>query len=203
MKSEAFFEVIRSRRSVRRYADRGVAKEEIEGLIEAAVWAPSNHNRQPWRFVVFQDRGELRELAGRVRRSLAKALEGAPRLLVEQQEEILDQGSAFADAPAVLLAMHKRRPLITRSLIEGATSELASGEALSTAMAVENLLLAAHVMGLGACVMTAPLLAGEVWRSIAGLPEGFEPTCLVAVGYPEEEPETVRRRSVGSVVLYR
>jgi nitroreductase len=51
--------------------------------------------------------------------------------------------------------------------------------------------------------MTAPLLAGDVWRSLADLPAGFEPTCLVAVGYPAESPEAPPRKALEHVLEYR
>ena len=92
--------------------------------------------------------------------------------------------------------MHKKSPALGRSLLAAAVNPLASGEVLSTAMAVENLLLAAHALGLGACVMTAPLLAGDVWTSLPDLPVGFEPTCLVTLGYPAEIPDPPPRKSI-------
>ena len=77
------------------------------------------------------------------------------------------------------------------------------GDAIIMAMAVQNLCLAAHAMGLGSCVMTAPLLAGDVWRELPDLPAGFEPTCLVALGYPAERPDPPRRKELRHVVEYR
>jgi nitroreductase len=109
----------------------------------------------------------------------------------------------FENAPVVILAMHKQGPAVGRRILESASSALASGEALSTAMAVQNLCLAAHVLGMGTCVMTAPLLAGEVWRGLPDLPSGFEPTCLVAVGYPAQQPDPPRRKQLRHVVEYR
>ncbi len=70
-------------------------------------------------------------------------------------------------------------------------------------MAVQNLLLAAHAGGLGACVMTAPLLAGDVWKAVADLPAGFEPTCIIAVGRPAENPEPPRRKALENIIDYR
>ena len=49
-----FFDLIHSRRSIRRYEARPVPAQLIEQLLEAAVWAPSAHNRQPWRLVVIE-----------------------------------------------------------------------------------------------------------------------------------------------------
>ena len=70
-------------------------------------------------------------------------------------------------------------------------------------MAVQNMLLAAHVLGLGACVMTAPLLAPDVWKEHGDLPAGFEPTCVVAVGYPAEAPVPPRKKLMERIVEYR
>jgi coenzyme F420-0:L-glutamate ligase/coenzyme F420-1:gamma-L-glutamate ligase len=41
-------DLIQARRSIRRFSDRTIAREDLERLLEAARWAPSNHNRQPW-----------------------------------------------------------------------------------------------------------------------------------------------------------
>ncbi|MBI2975443.1 MAG: nitroreductase family protein, partial [Chloroflexi bacterium] len=54
MQPDALFDVMRTRRSIRRYADRPVGGEAVVRLLEAAIWAPSAHNRQPWRFVAIQ-----------------------------------------------------------------------------------------------------------------------------------------------------
>jgi len=203
MSYESFLELLKSRRSIRRFTDRKPARVEIERLIEAASWAPSNHNRQGWRFIVFEDRKQIRSLAEQVRNCIAEAMKNAPRLAESYADELIHLAGAFDQSPILILAMHKKTPAIGRSLLALATSELASGEALSTAMAVQNLLLAAHVMGLGACVMTAPLLAGEVWKSPADFPAGFEFTCLIAVGYAANTPPPPKRKNLEHILEYR
>ncbi len=198
---EAFFEVLRSRRSVRAFTDRRPEQAMLDKLIEAARWAPSNHNRQGWKFLVFRDAAQIRQLAQQVRHGLGESLAGTQGLLAAQGQELLHFATVFEAAPVVVLAMSKKSPAIGKSLV-GADPRRASSEAISTAMAVQNMLLAAHVLGLGACVMTAPLLAGEVWQSL-DLPAGFEPTCLVAVGYATETTPPPRRKSVEHIVEYR
>ena len=116
---------------------------------------------------------------------------------------MLHFATLFDKAPTVILAMHKKSPAVGRALVGASGGGCVSSEAVSTAMAVQNILLAAHVLGLGACVMTAPLLAGEVWQAVPDLPAGFEPTCLVAVGYPAEVPCPPRRKSIEHIVEYR
>jgi len=97
--------------------------------------------------------------------------------------------------------MHKRPTAFTQAAAGHVrNAELVSGEPLSAAMAVQNLLLAAHALGLGACVMTAPLLAHEVFGSLPGLPTGFEITCLVALGRPAERPDAPRRKNIRQVL---
>lgn len=203
MNEEAFFDVLRSRRSVRAFTDRLPDQAMLDRLIEAAQWAPSNHNRQGWKFLVFRDKALIRELSEKVHQTLGDSLASANRLLAAQGQELLLFATLFEKAPVIILAMHKKSPAVGKALIRAGGDRLISSEALSTAMGVQNLLLAAHVLGLGACVMTAPLLAMEVWESIPDLPAGLEPTCLVALGYPAEKPSPPRRKSLEHIVEYR
>ncbi len=203
MDPAVLFELIRTRRSIRRFADRLPDEGQIERVVEAACWAPSNHNRQGWKFVVFRRPEMIRELAGRAREAVRAAAASSGRAVAEQAEEIVHYAGLFENAPVVILAMHKRCAAVGRQLLEHAGNPLASGEALSTAMAVQNLCLMAHALGMGTCVMTAPLLAGRVWRELPDLPAGFEPTCVVALGYPAEQPEAPRRKDLKHVIEYR
>jgi len=195
-------ELMKSRRSIRQFEARELTRSQVDALIEAARWAPSNHNRQGWKFVVFQDAETIARLAEQIRGSVRRSLQDAPRLVAERADEIVHFSGAFEQAPVVILAMHKASPAIGKALLATATSDLASGEAISAAMACQNILLAAHALGLGACVMTAPLLAADVWKAV-DLPAGFEPTCLIAVGYPTATPEPPRRKSLDQIVEYR
>jgi len=203
MDFDDLFELIKSRRSIRRFTDRKPDTSQIERLIEAACWAPSNHNRQGWKFMVLRDKAMIDDLAEQVRRSVREAADAAPRMAADRSDELVAFAGAFDAAPVVIVAMHKRSVAVGKRILASATSELASGEAMSVAMAVQNMLLAAHAMGLGACVMTAPLLAGEVWSDLPDLPAGFEPTCVIGLGYPAEQPDPPRRKSMRHVLEYR
>jgi nitroreductase len=203
MDYESFLMFAKSRRSVRKFTDQKVGREQIERLVETACWAPSNHNRQGWKFIVFENTQEIQMLAQQTREFVKKSLEKAHKLVVNKAEELIYFSGAFDQAPVLILAMHKKSPVVSKQIVDLATSELASGEILSTAMACQNLLLAANTMGLGACVMTAPLLAGPVWNSLDNLPAGFEPTCLISIGHPAEIPETPRRKQLEHIIEYR
>ena len=199
---ETLMGLITNRRSVRRFDERPVDRADIERLADAARWAPSNHNRQGWKFVVFSDADELAALGGQVRQSLAARLGECAEIPSARADELIAHATGFAAAPCVILVMHKRPSLAAGKLL--ADNPLASGEVLSAAMATENMLLAASAMGLAACVFTAPLLAADVWERIDDLPAGFEPTCLVAVGHPAgPPPEAPRKKRLEQIIEYR
>jgi len=199
---KSLMNLITDRRSVRRFDARPVDRADIERLVDAARWAPSNHNRQGWKFVVFSDADELAKLSGKVLESLARRLAECPEIPREHGRELLVHATGFALAPCVILVMHKPPSLAARTLLAG--NPLASGEALSAAMATQNMLLAACAIGLAACVLTGPLLAGDVWEQLDDLPAGFEPTCLLAVGHPSEPPPAApRKKRLEQIIEYR
>jgi coenzyme F420-0:L-glutamate ligase/coenzyme F420-1:gamma-L-glutamate ligase len=201
--AESLLELMRSRRSIRTYANTPVSRDTLAQVIEAARWAPSNHNRQGWRFLVFENRDEIKHLAQQTRHVISHVLDQSNRTLNHQADSILHHCGAFDQAPVVILVMHKKPPAVGKALLNHATGEHACGEVISAAMASQNLLLAAHAMGLGACIMTAPLLAGDVWSTLNDLPVGHEPTCLITLGYPAETPEAPRRKKPEHILEYR
>jgi coenzyme F420-0:L-glutamate ligase/coenzyme F420-1:gamma-L-glutamate ligase len=203
MNFESYLEFIMSRRSIRKYTSEKPSHVQIERMIEAACWAPSNHNRQGRKFIVIEDHHQIQELAEETRQFVKKALANTNRLMAKQANKLIHYSGAFDRAPVVVLVMHKKSPAIGKSMLSTATSELVSGEAISAAMACQNLLLAANAMGLGTCVMTAPLLAGTVWNSLEDLPPGYELTCLITVGYPSEIPSAPKRKKLKHVMEYR
>ncbi len=196
-------ELLRARRSVRRFADRPLDRGDILRLLEAARWAPSNHNRQPWRFLVLEDRARIAALAAAVARSLADKFTRMPPVVAEHGQDFVRHATLFGSASAVLVALHRRPVSLAASLLADVPNpSLASGEPLSTAMAVQNLLLAATALGLGACVLTGPLLAPEALAAALALPAGCDLTCLVALGWPAEDPAAPARKAPGQFTVF-
>ena len=197
-------ELIQSRRSVRRFSDRGVSREDIGRLLEAARWAPSNHNRQPWRFLVIEDHQQINHLAEIVRQGLSEKLKSLPEAAAKYAGEFTHYATFFSNAPVLLVVLHKRPVSVSAPLLAGLRNpDLVSGEPLSVAMAMQNLLLAAQSLGLGTCVLTGPLLAQDALAGGLDLPAGHDLTCLVALGHPAESPAPPRRKTIEQIVEFR
>ena len=110
----------------------------------------------------------------------------------------------FAQAPVLIIVLHKQPVSVSAPLLAGLKNPgLASGEPLSAAMAVQNLLLAAQALGLGACVLTGPLLVPDALVGALALPAGYELTCLVAAGHPAESPPSPRRKNIEQIADFR
>lgn len=194
-------EAILRRRSVRRYRSDPVPRGVIMRLLEAATWAPSAHNRQPWRFVVVETLAQKTALAEAMGARLRQDLQadGAPEAVIEA-----DTARSYAritSAPALVVLC------LTLAEMDVYPDERRSrNECLmavqSAAMAGQNLLLAAHDAGLGACWLCAPLFVPDVVRAVLCLPDDWQPQALITLGYPAEAREKTRR-PLEEVILWR
>jgi len=194
-------DLIRTRRSIRRYTRDAVPADVVEQMLTAATWAPSAHNRQPWRFVVIADGQTKYRLAaamgGQLRRDLAA--DGRSPEFIER-----DAGRSYArltGAPLLILVNLTMADMDIYPDERRARNE-AIMAAQSTAMAGQNLLLAAHALGLGACWVCAPLFCPAVVRETLDLPADWQPQGLITLGYPAEEKQKTHH-SLESRVLYR
>jgi nitroreductase len=203
MQYTELLELLKSRRSIREFTARPVDRDTILRILEAARWAPSNHNRQPWKFIVLQDTAAIRDLAECVREHLSAKLKALPSIPAEYASEMVEYATFFADAPVLIVVLHKRPISAAASVLEGvANPALVSGEALSVAMAVQNLLLAAHALGLGTCVLTGPLLVDKVVMEKLKIPAGLDLNCLVALGYSDVKLEPPRRKDLQQILEF-
>jgi nitroreductase len=157
-------------------------REQIEQIIRAAGWAPNHYRTQPWRFVVVS--GAARERLGDVMaRSLARRL-----------------GDAESDEARQLIERERRKPLRAPVLIAVAAVPSDTPKAIeieeiaATAAAVQNMLLAAQALGLGAMWRTGEPAYDPAVKQFLGLPEHAHILSFVYVGYPDMPPLPERER---------
>jgi F420 biosynthesis protein FbiB-like protein len=194
-------ELIYSRRSIRRYSAEPVPVDVVEQLLNAAIWAPSAHNRQPWRFVIISTYPAKHRLAAAMGEQLQRdlAADGRPPEFITR-----DAGRSYVrlTQASVLILLSLTMADMDVYSDERRSRNEAMMAVQSTAMAGQNLLLAAHALGLGACWVCAPLFCPEVVREALDLPVDWEPQGLVTLGYPAEEKQKTRH-PLESCVLYR
>ena len=192
-------QTIMSRRSLRRYRPDPVPKALIEQVLSAAIWAPSAHNRQPWRFAVLRDAAEKEKLAlamgARLRRDLEA--DNVPADVIDA--DVSRSYDRMTSAPVLTVVC------LTMADMDNYPDEKRSHAEYimavqSVAMAGQNMLLAAHEAGLGACWMCAPLFCPDVVRETLKLPVDWQPQGLITMGYPAQEREKTRRPLQESVV---
>jgi F420 biosynthesis protein FbiB-like protein len=187
---------LRTRRSVRRFKAEPVPAPVIERILETATYAPSAHNLQPWRFVVVTTsvvKSRLgKALTTKMRADMA--LEGAPESQIESR--VANSLRRLDEAPVVIL-LCRDVTAIRKDEQEEITMSIQS-----VAAAGLQLMLAAHVEGLGVNWICWPLYAQEAARAALELPDTWEPQGMFFLGYVEEEPREKVLKSLQEVVKY-
>lgn len=182
---DKILEVIVGRRSIRQYRPAPVPDSAIETVLRAAIWAPSAHNRQPWRFAVIKQLAIKQKMAAKMGQSLRKDLEedGLSSELI--QRDIDRSYWRITEAPVLILAC-----ITLISMDQYPDARRVNNEMImavqSAAMAGQNILLSAHALGLGTCWMCAPLFCPEVVIETLGLSPDWLPQGLITLGYPAE-----------------
>ena len=178
-------DIVKKRRSVRKYLPKIVPREVVLEVLVAAGWAPSAHNSQPWRFIILENPSVKRELAEAMADAwVADAEKDGVKVEVKMRQERVDR---FANAPALILACIsmdglRKFPDQKRQMLERDLAQQSLGAAM------QNLLLTAHALGLGACWFCAPGFCKEIVRKVLGIPETVEPEAFIIIGHPAETP---------------
>ncbi len=193
-------ELLRGRRSVRKYQDRPVSRELIEQMLEAARWAPSPHGRQPWRFVVLtrqEPKIRLAEYMGQTWRHNLE-MDGQDTEIVNIRLEKSRQ--RIHDAPAIII------PCLYLEEMDRYPDEKRQADETIMAIqslgaAVQNMLLMAYDLGLDTCWMCAPLFCPEVVCEALELDKRLIPHALITVGYAAADPKRRERLPLSTLLV--
>jgi nitroreductase len=203
-------ELIKSRRSIRQYRADAPPREIIERLIGVASMAPSASNKQPWRFFACDDRATIDRMAAAVQASVDRVAAHVDDRLMEAFRAYGDYFVRFRHAPVVIVPAFREMAVLSH-LVDAETPELERGciaelefnsGIISASLAVQNLMLYAHSLGLGSSSMTGPLLASPAIKEILGIPASWRIAAFVPVGYPAESPAQTPRKPVEDVVRW-
>lgn len=164
-------EVIRKRRSIRTFKKQDLPQGTVEKLLDAARWAPSAGNVQPWEFVIAS--------AEKTKQQLAHAAFNQKGL---------------KEASIVIVVCADERRAFESYNVRGRSLHCLQ----DTAAAIQNILLTAYSLGLGSCWIGA-FKEDEV-KKVVNAPAEMRPVALIPVGYPNESPSERNRRSVREIM---
>jgi nitroreductase len=206
-------EWLETRRSRRVFEDNPVPKEILTRLMHAAVTAPSNTNRQPWRFAVVTKLDVRKQIASAVRTRAEEIKTIIKRS--HHADDFANYGDFFHEpldsAAAIVIPQWRDYPDLIADFIasgggdpsEWHTARSMQAELCSTCAAVMALLLQAHAEGLGACWMAGPMIAKPEIEKLLGIRDPFRMVGAIAIGWPEgSAPASPGRKPIERVVQW-
>jgi nitroreductase len=197
-------DAIEKRRSIRKFTDKPVSREDLLEIIEAARLSPSSINAQPWRFRIVTDRADIEWFSGPVT-SKQRFIAGAPAVIVC----CVDASAYMKDSRAVIHALRDAGMIDDEFVAEvenkylNPVSEIPAlvhaSAALNLAIAMSAMMLRAVELGLGATWVGR--VDDQPVRERLGLPDNVSVVALLPVGYPAESPEARPRKALEEILL--
>ncbi|MGQ0648958.1 MAG: nitroreductase family protein [Gemmatimonadaceae bacterium] len=177
-------DAIAQRRSIKKFADRPVTREEIELLLDAAVQAPNHHLTQPWRFYVLGPQSRRRYGLALGERKARKLPDAAAANAV--RDRTAAEYEAFPALIAVATVLHE-------------SPETREEDYAAVMQAIANIMLAAVDRGLGTHMRTGAVMDDPAARAAVGVRDGERIVAMLSVGVPAEVPAP-KPRQAGSAV---
>lgn len=171
-------EAVMTRRSVRKFEKRQIPDADIETIIKAGTYAPSALALQPWAFVVIQDQKFLKMASDYCKPIMISLMKDAQDGMSDAFRKLLESPgySIYYDAPTVIMVVGKSGSRFRE---------------IDCSLCAENVMLAAHALGIGSCWIGSTEVAYDNKDLMAGfrVPEGYSPVGTIVFGYPEEKSE--------------
>lgn len=193
-------QLIKQRRSIRNFKEKEINKETLKEIIQTGKYAPSALNKQPWKFIVITNKNFIKDLSIKVKEELRKILKKRfiKKFSIKElkDEDIFKLLLAFAfskediiffNAPALVFILTK--------------NFLFNNE--SCACCAENMMIAAHSLGIGSCWIGFASVLGlkkQLLEKI-GVPEKHHIAAAIVFGYPKEYPGKPSIRRIGSDII--
>lgn len=211
MKIDELLELMKTRRSMRRFKPEPIPDEYIDKMIEAARWSPSGANAQPWEFIIIKDQETKNKMAEMYREIRYEYYVIEQTHIPELQHHQLRSHpkdiplAGFKDAPVVFVICGDRRTFQATVLAGRYIGEECGMQGTYTkniANATYGLMLAAAALGLGSQWLTIGSDWAQMLKPLLGVPPIMQLHTLVPVGYPAYEPRPPYRRSAEEFVHY-
>jgi len=190
-------DLFKKRRSIRKYSQKKISDKKIQSILNTAIWAPSAHNAQPWCFIIISKSDLKLKLAKAMAEKWENDLK-SDRIDGKIRKVLISQSiRKFTEPPVLILACLTMKDMHDYSDRRNEAEYTMAIQ--SVAVAIENILLAAKIEGLGSCWHCAPLFCKDLIREILKIPSDTEPQALIAIGYAEEEPLQTSRKDLEEI----
>lgn len=186
----SFFEVVRNRRSVRKFKEDPVPEEDLLAILDAARLAPTSGNQQPWKFLVVRDRAVLDRLKEAcIEGSLAarRARQGA--VTPEQAQGVRQYFDDYLSAPVYVV------------VLTDSQSRYPAYNHWDGPLAAGYLMLAARALGYGT-VFATDSIPEAVTREVLNIPDRYTRVCITPIGVPEAWPASPAKKDLEEFIVY-
>jgi len=156
MKARSLLKIIKTRRSIRKFRPYKIKNKEIKLILEAAQWAPSARNTQPWSFIVVKDKNKIKEISK------------ASKTFGTYKPEEMKNSSC------IILVLKEKK-----------------ANEINLGFAIENLVLMAHSLKLGSCIIGA--FEKQKIAKLFNIPKDKELCYIIPIGKPAEKPKKQRK----------
>src|SRR3990172_2860149 len=207
MDVDGLLELVRKRRSIRRFTPDPVSDEYVMKILETARFAMSGGHAQPWEFVVVRDRDKIARLAEAYGQHHLVRSQIMEQIKVEEMRHPLvartTAQSGFGGAPVLIVICGDPRTLLASTVIARfLCSDPDSTFYINLGNAAHLIHLAAAELGLGAQWVTVSRIVERDVKDVLGIPEVFRILTMVPIGFPAYEPTPLRRRELSEIVHY-
>ncbi len=208
-------ELIKTRRSVRKFQDKLIPEDLLLKALEIATWAPNGGNYQPWRFLIVKNKNLINKMADAVK-AKTELIASWPE--AKQFGEVVERwrrtSDFFREAPVCIAVLMGNYSSIADQILQArgesdpvgreirSYRQLGSSSLQSVAAAITYLLLILHYFGLGTTWMAGPQQAKKEIEQLLEVPPEWEFVDLIPVGYPAEPPKTTGRKAISEVVQF-
>jgi nitroreductase len=171
-------DAIMTRRSVRKFESRQIPDAVLEKILLAGTYAPSALGLQPWGFVVIQDQSFLQQVSDYCKPIMIS-------LMKDLHDGISDAFRQLLETPGYSIYYHAPTVIMVIGKTDSRFREV------DCSLCCENMMLAAHALGIGSCWIGSTEVAYDNKELMTGfqIPEGYRPVGTIVFGYPAEKPE--------------
>jgi len=208
-------ELMKTRRSIRKFEDKPVPEDLLLKALELATWAPNGGNFQPWRFVIIQNKGMIEKMADAVK-ARTEQMGSWPEAnqFGETVKRWQRNADFFRNAPVCIAVLMGKYVSVADQILKSrgendpvarevrSSRQIGNSSLQSVAAAITYLLLILHQFGLGSTWVAGVLIAKKEIEQMLDVPHDWDFVDLIPIGYPAETPSVPMRKPIADVVSF-